>query len=79
VDVSTARRGWRISAAAIVTAGHLCYCRADGGDCVEKHCAVTENLLYQTILFLVFVTAVVSKKKIGGVTFGATYLLLSLK
>ena len=45
---------------------------ANGGDCVEKQSFVTENLLCQIGLVCSFEYVVVSRKKIGGITFELT-------
>ena len=54
---------------------HWQKCSAHGDDYVEKQWCVTENLLYQTVLFCSLYLLQFPWKEIGGITFRVTYVL----
>jgi len=48
---------------------------ANCGDYIEKYCFVTENLLYQVVLFMLFISTVVYMElNSRRYTFGAIYV-----
>ena len=51
-------------------------CIANGSDYAENECSVAENFLYQIVLSCSLYLLQFPWKRIGGITFGATYILI---